>query len=37
MDYDGLHYAISDYKQTFEIHIPSLLVAFRESNEKYIF
>ena len=30
-------YAISAYKQAFKIHIPFLIVVFRESNEKYIF
>ena len=28
---------ISAYKQAFKIHIPFLIVVFRESNEKYIF
>ena len=30
-------YAISAYKQALKIHIPFLIVVFRESNEKYIF
>ena len=36
IDYDGLH---MPYKRinVFKIHIPSLLIAFRESNEKFIF
>ena len=35
IDYDGLHKPYQPIHRAFKIHIPPLLVVFRESNEKY--